>query len=157
MKPGWAWLVISAASVWAQVPATTDAASPDRASLPGWGRRIVELLEIQPGSTVADVGAGRGTFLPIWSVAVGSTGRIIAEDIDNTSMDHARELGKQHNWSNIEFVLGTPRDAMLPERTIRVRTKSDYSSSQSDTCLLNFNSLYDPLGLSPRKVTADYR
>jgi len=44
--------------------------------------RVVALLGIGPGSTVADVGAGSGYFTERLAAAVGPTGRVIAVDID---------------------------------------------------------------------------
>ena len=116
MKLKWIFPMISAATVWAQAPATPTAMSREQANLPEWGRQFVDALQVQSGSTVADVGAGSGKFLPVWSAAVGSAGRVIAEDIDKRSLDQARKLSEDRKSQNVEFVLGTATDAMLPER-----------------------------------------
>jgi ubiquinone/menaquinone biosynthesis C-methylase UbiE len=100
--------MISFSAAWAQVPAT------EQMALPEWGQALVDALGIQSGSTVADVGAGRGTFLPIWSVAVGSTGHVIAEDIDKFSLEQARKKTNGRYYPNVEFVLGTAKDTTLP-------------------------------------------
>jgi len=68
------------------------------------------------GYTIIDVGAGKGTWLPVWSVAVGPTGRVIAEDIDKWSFDRARKAAEEQKLTNVEFVFGTSKDPMLPEK-----------------------------------------
>src|SRR5467141_3436719 len=103
--------MIFTTAAWAQAPA-----SPEPARMPEWGQQFVDALEIRPGSMVADVGAGRGVYLPVWSVAVGPTGHVIAEDLDKPSLDWARKKTDERLYPNVEFVLGTVKDAMLPDK-----------------------------------------
>ena len=42
---------------------------------------LVKLLELRPGSTVADVGAGFGAWTMEFADAVGPTGRVYATDV----------------------------------------------------------------------------
>ena len=56
-----------------------------------WGQRVVDAIHLKQGDTIIDVGAGKGVWLPVWSAAVGPTGRVIAEDIDKQSLDRARD------------------------------------------------------------------
>lgn len=78
--------------------------------------RIVEALEIQPGQTVADIGSGTGYLIPHLSRAVGSRGRVIAEEIQREFLSplesRARALG------NVSVVLGTPDDPRLPRSAV---------------------------------------
>ena len=53
---------------------------------------LVSRLEIQPGSTVVDLGTGTGALLKDLSAAVGSRGRIIAEDIHQDFLDRAKKF-----------------------------------------------------------------
>ena len=83
--------------------------------LPAWGRQLIDALQIKQGSTLVDVGAGKGTFVRVWSLAVGPTGRVIAEDIDKPSLDRARKTAEDLKLTNVEFVLGSPRDPSLAD------------------------------------------
>ncbi len=78
--------------------------------------RIVRSLGIQPGDTVADIGAGSGYLLPQLSQAVGPTGRVYAEEIQAEFLPdlqrHARELG------NVRVVLGSAENPGLPTHAI---------------------------------------
>jgi len=87
-----------------------------RAPIPQWGQRVVDAIHVKQGDTIIDVGAGKGVWLPIWSVVVGPTGRVIAEDIDKQSLDRARKAGSEQKLTNVEFVQGTSHDPVLPER-----------------------------------------
>ena len=75
---------------------------------------LVSRLEIQPGSTVVDLGTGTGTLLKELSLAVGLRGRLIAEDIHTDFLERARNRSKAENLSNVDFVLGTEFDPKLP-------------------------------------------
>ena len=81
-------------------------------------RDIVEALDLKPGSTVADVGTGVGFMLPYLSQAVGDTGHVIAEDIQSDFLDKAKTKVQLNRLKNIQFVLGTDRDPMLPADTL---------------------------------------
>lgn len=88
--------------------------SPDRAERLK-ARELVALLGIQPGNTVADIGTGTGMMLPVLVEAVGPTGRVIAEDIQQDFLSKAEAKIKSNNWSNVTPILGTDRDPKLPE------------------------------------------
>lgn len=78
-------------------------------------RELLALIGIQPGSTVADVGTGAGMMLPYLAEAVGASGRVVAEDIQQDFLDRAQERAKSKNLSNVTFVKGTDRNPNLPE------------------------------------------
>src|ERR1700745_1338511 len=58
----------------------------------GEPRQLVRLLGIKPGMTVADIGAGSGYYVVRLAPIVGSSGRIIAQDVRS---DYLRSLGKR--------------------------------------------------------------
>lgn len=78
--------------------------------------RIVRALGLQPGDTVADIGAGSGYLLPQLSRAVGPTGRVYAEEIQAEFLPalqrHAQTL------RNVRVVMGTAEDPGLPARAV---------------------------------------
>jgi ubiquinone/menaquinone biosynthesis C-methylase UbiE len=81
-------------------------------------RDIVDALDLKPGGTVADVGTGVGFMLPYLSHAVGDTGHVIGEDIQNDFLDQAKMKVQLSRMSNVQFVLGTDRDPKLPADTL---------------------------------------
>lgn len=77
-------------------------------------RELVAALDLKPGMTVVDLGAGPGYLLPFLSAAVGPSGKVIAEDIHPDFMDQARAKVRAGGSENVEFVLGTETDPKLP-------------------------------------------
>jgi predicted methyltransferase len=75
--------------------------------------RVMDLLHITPGKTVADIGAGGGWFTVRAARRVGPAGHVIAEDINPKAVDAIRERAIKENLLNIEPYLGTPDDPML--------------------------------------------
>ena len=81
-------------------------------------RDIIDALDLKPGAAVADVGTGIGFMLPYLSHAVGDTGHVYGEDIQNDFLDKARLKVQLSRLNNVQFVLGTDRDPKLPADTL---------------------------------------
>jgi ubiquinone/menaquinone biosynthesis C-methylase UbiE len=81
-------------------------------------RDIVDAMDLKPGATVADVGTGVGFMLPYLSHAVGDTGKVIGEDIQNDFLDKARLKVQLSRLNNVQLVLGTDHDPKLPADTL---------------------------------------
>lgn len=76
---------------------------------------VIRAMGLEPGMTVADVGAGWGFMTPFLSEAVGPSGRVIAQDIDAGTLRRAEETARERNLANVTFVVGTKTDPKLPE------------------------------------------
>ena len=85
----------------------TDWAGPDRA-------RAVELLFLEPGDVVFDVGCGTGLCFAEVREAVGEAGRIVGieQSVDMLAQAHARV--EEAGWANVDLVLGAVEDVELP-------------------------------------------
>ena len=81
-------------------------------------RDIVDAMDLKPGGSVADVGTGVGFMLPYLSHAVGDSGHVYAEDIQNDFLDKAKLKVQLSHLANVQFVLGTDRDPKLPADTL---------------------------------------
>jgi SAM-dependent methyltransferase len=83
-------------------------------------RQLVRLIGIKPGMTVADIGAGSGYYVVRLAPIVGSSGRIIAQDVRS---DYLRSLGKRVRdlgLHNVSLALGEPHDPRLPVHSLDV-------------------------------------
>jgi len=80
-------------------------------------KELVAAMGLKPGMTVADVGTGVGYMLPFLSEAVGSNGKVVAEDIFPDFLDKARQKAASQKLSNVQFVQGTADDPKLAENT----------------------------------------
>jgi predicted methyltransferase len=76
--------------------------------------RVMDLLHLKSGATIADIGAGGGWFSVRAARRVGPTGRVIAEDINPKGIDSIRERAQREHLGNILPLLGTPDDPKLP-------------------------------------------
>lgn len=80
--------------------------------------QIIAAMNIKPGQSVADIGAGTGAFLEPLAAAVGASGKLYAVDIAPNFIDHldqrVRKLGLQH----VKTVLSTTVSATLPKASI---------------------------------------
>ena len=68
--------------------------------------RVMDLLQIHAGSTVADIGAGSGWFTVRAARRVGSSGRIYAVDINSSYLHYIRDRAQKEKLPNIRTILG---------------------------------------------------
>jgi arsenite methyltransferase len=77
---------------------------------------VVAALAIPPGSSVADLGAGKGYFLPYLMQAVGPNGRVLAVEVDDDLVARLRsEFGM---IDNVELIRGRLDDPLLPDGAV---------------------------------------
>ena len=80
--------------------------------------RVMDLLQLKPGSTVADIGAGSGWFSVRAARRVGPNGRVIAEDINAKAVTYIQQRAQREHLANIVPVLGTPDDPKLTPNSL---------------------------------------
>ncbi len=80
--------------------------------------RVMDLLHITSGKTVADIGAGSGWFTVRAARRVGTTGTVFAEEINTKATEHIDARARQEKLSNVRTVLGSPDDARLPSSSV---------------------------------------
>jgi ubiquinone/menaquinone biosynthesis C-methylase UbiE len=88
-------------------------------------RELVEAMQLRPGMTVADIGTGVGYMLPYLSQAVGTTGRVLAEDIFDDFLSQAKKRAADDKLSNVTFVKGTEHGPQLPADSVDVALALD--------------------------------
>ncbi|MGF1549508.1 MAG: methyltransferase domain-containing protein [Sphingomonadaceae bacterium] len=76
---------------------------------------VVELAEVEPGMTVADIGAGEGYYTVRLSPLVGEEGRVLAQDIIPETRDALARRVQREQLDNVAVKLGLPNDPRLPE------------------------------------------
>lgn len=76
--------------------------------------KLVEVLKIRPGSTVADIGAGGGALEPAVSRAIGAEGRLYATDISADRLADIRKVIASVSLSNVTVLQGAAADTNLP-------------------------------------------
>jgi ubiquinone/menaquinone biosynthesis C-methylase UbiE len=79
---------------------------------------IVAACKAQPGSTVADVGAGTGLFTSLLAQAVGPGGKIYAVDINPHFLAHIDRTCRAEGITNVVPILCIPTSVELPPESI---------------------------------------
>lgn len=79
--------------------------------------QIMTLAGINPGMTVADIGAGEGYYTIRLSQRVGEEGRVLAQDILPDVRDKLAERVNRERLDNVSVKLGLPGDPMLPNKS----------------------------------------
>lgn len=75
---------------------------------------IIDAMEIQPGMTVADIGAGTGYFEPWLSRAVGGTGTVLALDVEPDMVRYLNERAAREQLTNVRPTLVPMDDPRVP-------------------------------------------
>jgi ubiquinone/menaquinone biosynthesis C-methylase UbiE len=81
-------------------------------------QRVMDLLGIKHGSAVADIGAGSGWFTVRAAARTGSTGTVLAEDINPQAIQYIDLRCQKEKLANVHTVLGTPDDPKLPAQSV---------------------------------------
>ncbi len=80
--------------------------------------RVMDLLGIEQGRSVADIGAGSGWFTVRAARRVGPSGTVYAEDINPQYIQYIGDRIHKENLPNVKTVLGTPDDPKLPPSSV---------------------------------------
>ncbi len=80
--------------------------------------RVMDILKITGGKTVADIGAGSGWFTVRAAKKVGDKGKVYAVEVNPDAIKYIDERAKKENFSNITTILGTENDPKLPENSV---------------------------------------
>jgi len=75
---------------------------------------LLAALELKPGMTVADIGAGTGYYSWRMAQRVGAGGTVYAVDIQPEMIKLLEEQMSRHGVANVKAVLGTSTDPGLP-------------------------------------------
>lgn len=78
---------------------------------------VMDKAGINPGMTVADIGAGEGYYTIRLAERVGETGRVLAEDIIPAVRDALAERVTRERLQSVSVRLGQPNDPKLPDNS----------------------------------------
>ena len=76
--------------------------------------RLMQILELKPGMTIADVGAGFGAWTTRFSRALGPKGHVFANDIGAQQLAFLRDWVKKEGLTNVTVIEGAPGNTNLP-------------------------------------------
>ena len=79
---------------------------------------VMDILGVEPGRTVADIGAGSGWFTVRAAKRVTNTGEVYAVDINPEAIDYINNRVHKEQLKNVKTILSKPDNPELPPDTI---------------------------------------
>ena len=118
--------------------------------------RAIDVLKLEKGSTVADVGAGSGYMTVKLAKKVGPQGKVYANDVQQGMLDLLSKRVTKSKLTNVSTVLGTQDDPKLPADTLDLVIMVDvyHELSQPQVMLRHIRDSLKPGG---RLVLLEYR
>lgn len=80
----------------------------------GEAKVVMDLADIRPGMTVADIGAGEGYYTVRLAERVGADGRVLAQDISREALDRLGRRVEKDRLENISIKFGDTDNPQLP-------------------------------------------
>ncbi len=116
----------------------------------------IAALNLKPGMTVADLGAGVGYMTLRMAKQVGPAGKVYGVDLQPGMLTELEKNAKANNISNIVPILGEPADPKLPEGQIDLILMVDvyHEVSQPQAMIRKIRQALKPDG---RLVLLEYR
>ena len=80
--------------------------------------RVMDILGITAGKSVADIGAGSGWFTVRAAKRVGAGAAVYAVDINPEAVRYISERAKKEKLPNVKTILSKPDDPLLPKESV---------------------------------------
>ena len=81
---------------------------------------IIKAVQLKPGVTVADIGAGTGLFTALFAQQVGAEGQVYAVDLALKFVEHLRDRAAEKGLDQISVVLAQEDSITLPKDSIDI-------------------------------------
>ncbi len=98
--------------------------------------RVMDVLGITAGKTVADIGAGSGWFTVRAARRVGDSGIVYAVDINPSAIRYIRARTHKENLHNVKAILGKADNPLLPAAVDAVLLLKTYHEVAQPVLLL---------------------
>ena len=76
---------------------------------------LAGVLELEPGMTVADVGAGMGAMSIVFAKRLGPSGRVLSTDLGANQLKALRDAVDREQLTNMTVIEGAPSSTNLPD------------------------------------------
>jgi len=168
---GWLVLLLATVTLPAQQPARQDINAPWRSpnidplvgrleaesrEIYQERRRLAELVAPRVGSVIADVGAGSGFMVELFSELVGPHGKVYAVDINPKMLERISERARKDGHGNIATLLATDDETRLPANSVDLVFICD-TYHHFERPERNLRSIYQALRPDGEMVVVDFR
>ena len=107
-------MLIVAAPAYAQEPDAKQIAQ-ERAAAEHDAPLLADVLQLKPGMTVADIGAGGGAFTVVLGRILGSNSKVFATDIGQRQLGEIRAYAEKEGLKNVTVLEGGAASTNLPD------------------------------------------
>jgi SAM-dependent methyltransferase len=80
--------------------------------------RVMDILGVAPGKSVADIGAGSGWFTVRAARRAGEGGLVYAVDINPEAISYIGKRTQKEQLQNVKTILSKPDDPLLPANSV---------------------------------------
>ena len=112
-------LLLLAGLVWVPLAASCQSSELSEEARQSFSAAM-DALGIEPGSVVADVGAGPGPYTFPLAERIGPEGKVYAVDIDEDDLAKIRSRAERDGVAQVETILGATDDPRLPAAALDV-------------------------------------
>lgn len=117
--------------------------------------QVATAIQIEPGMSVADIGAGTGLYMPIMAKAVGAQGKVYAVDISPKFVIHLRKKAKDESLTQVQVVLCQSENIQLkPNSVDRIFVCDTYHHFEYPQSTLK--SIYEALRTGGKLIVVDF-
>lgn len=81
---------------------------------------ILAELPLQPGMSIADIGAGTGLFTLLFAESVGPAGTVYAVDIAEDFVSNVLRRADEGGYENVVGIVNSQKDTLLPPGSVDV-------------------------------------
>jgi SAM-dependent methyltransferase len=108
--------------------------------------RVMDILGIAPGKSVADIGAGSGWFTERAARRVGEGGVVYAVDINPEAVRYVEQRAQKEQLHNVKTILSKPDNALLPATSVDsvLLLKTYHEVAEPVTLLSNLRTALRP-------------
>lgn len=108
--------------------------------------RVMDILGVAPGKSVADIGAGSGWFTVRAAKRVGKDGQVYAVDINLEAIRYIDDRSKKERLGNVKTILSRADDPLLPADSVDsvLLLKTYYEVAHPVTLLKNLRPALRP-------------
>jgi len=108
--------------------------------------RVMDILGVAPGKSVADIGAGSGWFTVRAAKRVGGGGMVYAVDINPEAIGYIGERAQKEQLQNVKTILGKADDPLLPAGSVDavLLLKTYHEVAQPVTLMRNLRAALRP-------------
>jgi SAM-dependent methyltransferase len=79
---------------------------------------VFNAIGVRSGMTIGEIGAGRGRYTVLLASKVGQTGKVYANDIDDSSLAYLRGRCRRLNLTNVETIVGEMNNPLFDNNSL---------------------------------------